>query len=1130
MSVDLTPFDVCGELPTGTTLLEASAGTGKTFTIAALATRLVAEGYCELSELMLVTFSRAATQELRERVRDRLLSAYRKLASAAAARDDRDDDLVRLLARGDDAVVAARRHRLGRALSAFDAATIATTHGFCQQMLAGLGVVGDIDPDLTFVERIDDVVTEVVDDLYLRKFAPNGAPDPLIDYACARKVAFAAAVQDRHADLAPTDAAPGSAAQLRVGIAGAVRTEVQARKRSRHLIDYDDLLTRLRDALADPRTGPVAQQRIRARYRYVLVDEFQDTDPVQWEILRLAFLGATTLVLIGDPKQAIYAFRGADVLAYLAAADTATTHHTLARNWRSDSALLRAFDALFARAALGDARIVVRPVAAAHDGPRLRDAPVGAPLRLRVVTRAQFGVAQQKLPGVRDVRALVAADVTADVVRLLRSPATLSLDQGRRPVAAGDVAVLVRTNDQAELVRDALVSAGVPTVLTGTQSVFLSAVAREWLVLLRALEQPHRVGLVRAAALTSFLGWDATRLATCPEADVDELGARMRAWRDVLAERGVAALLEVISSSEQLPARMLARVSGERDLTDLRHVGQVLHEAAVSDQLGPAALAEWLQRRLEQAADDQSEDRSRRLETDADAVQVVTVHSSKGLQFPIVYVPFAWDRYLHAAPDPLRLHDDTGRRVLDVGGPGGRGYDARRVRHAEEESGEDLRLLYVAVTRARCQVVTWWAPSWNTKSSALHRLLFADRGVDGQPAESAAVPDDRQVRAHLQTWVSSAGGCVAVEEAHGSAAGAWEPAGGPVAELSAARFARSLDVAWRRASYSSLTAAAHGGGEPGVASEPEAEERQDEPRVPQPGNASGGADERLLRAVPSPMGELPTGAAFGTVVHAVLETVDTTAADLAGELRRRCDEVLAGRLAAAVDPGALADALLPVVRTPLGPLAPGTSLAAVAPADRLAELEFELPLAGGDHPRATTATLAEVAALLRRHLTPGDPLASYPDLLDSTLLGGQVLRGYLTGSIDAVLRLRPDPTRPRYLVVDYKTNWLGEFGPAGALPLTAWEYRQEALAAAMLHAHYPLQALLYCVALHRYLRWRQPSYDPDLHLGGVLYLFLRGMCGASTPVVDGAPTGVFSWRPPADLVVELSTLLDRGVA
>jgi exodeoxyribonuclease V beta subunit len=252
----------------------------------------------------------------------------------------------------------------------------------------------------------------------------------------------------------------------------------------------------------------------------------------------------------------------------------------------------------------------------------------------------------------------------------------------------------------------------------------------------------------------------------------------------------------------------------------------------------------------------------------------------------------------------------------------------------------------------------------------------------------------------------------------------------------------------------------------------------------------------------------------------VLEHVDTGTGDLPGELRRHCREAALTR-GLGVDPDALATALAPVMATPLGDLAGARTLGDIPATDRLAELAFELPLAGGDEPRRGAATLRRVGDLLRRHLPPGDPFGPYADRLSSPGMPTEPLRGYLTGSIDAVLRV-PTGDGPRYLVVDYKTNRLA---PA-AEPVTAWHYRPTAMASAMIDAHYPLQLLLYSVALHRYLRWRQPGYDPDRHLGGGLYLFVRGMVGPGTPVVDGVACGVMAWRPPTALVVELSALID----
>ena len=1124
----MTPFNIRNPLPTGTTVLEASAGTGKTYTVAALVTRYVAEGHTTVERMLVVTFGRVASQELRERVRDQLVKVERGLADPAVARSS-NDELLQLLAEADDAEVARRRRRVATALAHFDTATIATTHQFCQQVLIGLGVAGDSEPGSTLVENLDELVVEVVDDLYVRGFARPGADEPIFTRAGALQLGRDA-VRDPQARLEPTDAETGSPADIRRRFAHAVRLEVDRRKRSRGLLGYDDLLSRLAGAL-EP-ADAAARDRMRSRWSVVLVDEFQDTDPVQWDVLRLAFAGHATLILIGDPKQAIYAFRGGDVFTYLAAARTAGTRSTLADNWRSDAPLVAALESLMGGAELGDPEIVVRPVRAVNKESRLIGAPSSSPLRLRVVRRDQVGVGARAKIDMRTVRSLVSRDLAADIAALLAAHPTFD----KRPLVAGDVAVLVGTHDQSALVREALATVGVPSVIAGAGSVYATPAGEDWLVLLEALEQPHRSGRVRAAALTPFLGRSATELGTGGEELTDELGATLRGWARVLTERGVAALLEVAVIEQGLPGRLLAQQDGGRRLTDLRHVGQGLQAVAVQEGLGLPALVEWLRGRRDEAAVDLATDRVRRLDSDAAAVQVVTLHASKGLQFPVVYLPFAFDRWV-PKPDVLLLHDDHGQRVLDVGGQASTGRVDRQRRAATEQAGEALRLLYVGLTRAQSQVVTWWAPSSNTPDSGLHRLLFG-RGVGSADVpEQARIPSDDQA-ATLLAALAARGGPT-LESAIPAVAPPLTPAAGTAAELTAGSFTRVLDTAWRRTSYSALAAAgelSHAG----VSSEPEDGERDDETLDPAVSPTVG--DSTLL-AIPSPMADLPAGTSFGTLVHAILETTDPTAPDLLAELHLRSTEQLARR-PAGVSADQLADALLETLSTPLGPIADGLALRDLSVRDRLAELDFEIPLAGGDRPgvhqpggtsRGNNSlglldadrdiTLGDVGDLLRKRLDPADPLAGYARRLASPAMSRQSLRGYLTGSLDAVFRL----PGPRYVVADYKTNWLGEFGGApgetGPL-LSAWHYRPEALDEAMAGSDYPLQALLYCVALHRFLRWRQPGYDPERHLGGVLYLFVRGMCGAANPELDGRPCGVFGWQPPAELVVELSALLD----
>jgi exodeoxyribonuclease V beta subunit len=1117
-------FDVRGPLPTGTTVLEASAGTGKTFTIAALAARYVAEGHATLPQVMLVTFGREATRELRERVRERFVRTERGLADPAAARRDHDDPVTRLLAQADDDEVALRRARLAAALAGFDAATIATTHQFCQDMLTGLGIVGDTDPDGTFVERIDDVVTEVVDDFYLRKYAVPGAPATDFDRATALEIGRAV-VGDPSAGIAPENDVPG-AAGARASFARAVREEVERRKRRRRLFTFDDMLTRLRNALTDSRLGAAACARLRDRFSVVLVDEFQDTDPIQWEILRVAFHGHGALTFIGDPKQAIYAFRGADVVSYLQAVDSAGTKSGLGTNWRSDEALVRALEKIFNGAALGDDEIVVPPVASAHPHRRLVGAPRPAPFRLRVLPREGLrSTFRSSLPIVGGVREKVAADLAADIAELVAADSRWE-EAGRADptLGPGDVAVLVRTNATANLVREALTAVGVPSVLAGATSVFTTESAEEWLTLLEAVEQPGRTSRVRAAALTVFLGHTAADLDAHADVVLPEVGASLRRWGAVLHDRGVAAFLEAVAAETGLAARVLARVDGERRITDVRHIGQVLHAASVESRLGVVALVEWLRARMAEAAAGTGElrpERSRRLESDASAVQVLTIHKCKGLEYPVVYVPFGWDRWVADEPTVVTHHDQQGKRIRAVGGPSDPAWREHVTAAREEDDGEDLRLLYVALTRAQGQVVCWWAPSTNTRSSAVHRLLVGRPAPGTNPDPTYAVWEDERVLAHLETLADDD---IAVERVEPRRAVPYVPAAGSAHPLAAATFDRPLDLAWRRSSYSSLTAGAHAPG--AVGSEPEERTLADETDPDDEGGAEVADDLGIAEPVPSPMADLPVGAAFGTLVHSVLETVDTGTGDVHGALVAAAEAELVHRPHAEVDAPTLADALLPVMLTPL-PAGGPARLADVAPRDRLAELDFELPLAGGDRvrPGAPPVTLAAVAGLLRRHLPADDPLAGYPDALDhpgAHALGEQVLRGYLTGSIDGVLR-GPDG---RFVVVDYKTNWLGPIGPTGRAPLTAAHYGPTAMATAMTASHYPLQAILYAVALHRFLRWRLGGYDPQTHLGGVLYLFLRGMCGPDTPVVDGTTCGVFAWYPPAALVVDLSALLD----
>jgi exodeoxyribonuclease V beta subunit len=1230
------------------TVLEASAGTGKTYAVAGLVTRFVAEGVVPLREVLAVTFTRLATGELKDRVRARLVSTELALGRFLEAGEPppSDDPVAALLAcpgpEGDE--VRVRRARLAEALATFDSATITTTHGFCHMVLGALGVWGEVAPGAVLLEDPHDLAEEVVEDLYARWVRDKG----LLPFSLKTALEVGlAAVRSPGTELGPgADKADESPAGLRRRLADATRTEVSRRLVDANLLTYDGMLVRLADALDDPVRGEGARRRLGTRYRVVLVDEFQDTDLVQWDVVRQAFAsGGTRLVLIGDPKQAVYAFRGADVYAYLAAASAAppTNRLTLERNWRSDGRLMAACDALFGPLQLGHQGIVYRRAGphCAHPGPGIAGAPVAEPLRIRWLDRHRpppgCTPSASKPLAKKTAVNLVAEDLAADVVALLSAGAELltggpagqrdevgpgtfpddgppdggpgatassgasassdaaaGSDDGapvRRKLEPRDIAVLVRTNEQATLVQRQLAGAGVPAVVSGTQSVLATPAARDWLALLDALQQPASRSLAAAVALSSFFGRRAEQLASGDERVWEAVHDRLHDWAGVLRRHGVAALFAEASASERLPQRLLAELQGERRLTDLRHIAELLHGEATRLQLGPAALRAWLARRAEEASAEGSEEEElcRRLDSDRAAVQVLTVHRAKGLEFPVVYCPYLWDAgHRGTSGKPVAYHDpeDSFRRKLDVGETGDPVYDEHFALSQEEARGEDLRQMYVALSRAKHQLVLWWVPATDSQRSALGRVLLCQRDVAGAlAAPYSSPPRDLAVEAALEQVAAGAPGLVSIEQMAARPPGTWQTAQRALGAeaLQAMSFERDLDISWRRSSYSSIISQSRAVVEEPVGSEPEEKGTSDEPPAPATGQGIAGQGiagqgiagqgiagqgiagqgiagqgiagqgiasqgiagqgiagrgeedtEARLRSVLSPWAPVPAGAAVGTFVHSVLQGVDFSAPDLSGAL----EEAVAARIG--TYPGDTADAasivagLQAAVETSLGPLAGGVRLRDIERGDRLDELAFELPVAGGDEPFGTVMT-AELGEVFSKYVPAGAPLGAYASALQSPALE-TTLRGYLTGSLDLVFRLEAGaggqarhqgPARgraggARYFVADYKTNWLASPGEA----LSAWHYRPVALEQEMVEAHYALQALLYLVALHRYLRWRLPGYLPEAHLGGVVYLFVRGMAGPGTPVDDnGQPCGVFSWGPPAALVREVSDLL-----
>lgn len=1126
VDTSVVSFDILGELPKGRLALEASAGTGKTFTLAALVTRYVAEEDVPIGEILLVTFTRAAAAELRERVRDRLDGAAKHLAAVIQGLGPPSEDqlLVFLATHSSPDELKLRQRRLEVAVADFDTATITTIHSFAQIALSTLGMLAPGNPDAVLTEDTSDVLEESISDALtkaaLARTLPEGIKVHSIRATCELLMGNAGAeLRPTLAELKSGEALEGAkgdgfqAALIESrAIVEEIMSQVAQRRAARSVMSFDDVLTLTRRAVTDSVTGPSVARLLRARFQVALIDEFQDTDSNQWDILRTVFgVEGTHLVVVGDPKQAIYRFRGANIDSYLAAAhEEGTERATLAVNWRSDGAVLNGIEAIFSQADFGDSRIRFHPVEPAphhfHRHATVESATVPG-VRLRVPD-----VARSKLDS-DPLKAAISADVAAAVVDVLenvRLPDPSEADQGStRSVRPGDVAILVKAHNQASPVQTELQKRGVRSVIGRVGSVLATEAASQMYQLLTAVAAPASRARSAAAAIGWFFGWSHAQLAAALEDTSNaefELGLvqrQLHAWSEVLEQGGVHRFFEQIFHQSNISPRILAKAEGERHLTDLHHVRELL-EADAGRQIH--RLVEWFE--LLMSEPPESEPDQRRIESDDDAVQIMTVHAAKGLEFPIVCCPFLSTGSPNTAP--VLLQDpDSGQRTVLMGTKDQVPMPALRHQSTREVNGELMRVAYVAATRAQHQLLLWFGRSKRSGDSALGSLLFPDVALPDNPAVAVAL-------AHLPL---GSGGNVAVElfDPKNVSEEAWTGSVEPRSEsqLKVAALDRSLDRSARRWSFTAVSRQrVHPETESTTGVADQADEGTSDEATPDGLTIN---DEEIPGS-DLPLGDIPGGAAFGTLVHEILEVVDYASPTLATDIAELVGEA-ASWSEWPLDNEALSAGLLASMQTPLGPLFHQRPLTSFTRSDRLDEMTFEFNLAEGGE----VATGQQIGQLILRHLGEGDPLRGWARDL-AVGLADVHLAGHLTGSIDGTFRVKQQGHPDRFVVVDYKTNRLGTWGE----PLLGIHYQSAELPKAMAHHDYPLQALLYTVALHRYLRWRLPDYDPALNLGGAVYLFLRGMQGEGTPTTGEHPNGVFSWTIPPELVVELSDLLHGG--
>ncbi|MGJ0489715.1 exodeoxyribonuclease V subunit beta [Methylobacter sp.] len=1152
------------ELLQGVNLIEASAGTGKTYAIAMLVLRFVVEQDLKIEELLVVTFTKAATEELKSRVRARLAEAKRILDGRL---DDVDSNVVAWLD-SLDIEPELIRQRLELALLNIDQSGIFTIHGFCQRILREHALESGQLFDAELTSDLADIKQACADDFWRRQIYNRSAwevsvltadyktPHDLlasVDFIPAHVTvypshvcldsqlaelkrlavsagdALGACVEsltnsfadgkfkssycdsfERHiqalsdwlhgrtaqlpsaetlavltkdgimegldgrrlrgdkkagylADLA-IDTTPFDAlieAQgvitltLRRTLLETLHLELDKRLRQMNVMSFDDLITRLSEALHGDK-GELLIAELRQRFKVALIDEFQDTDQSQWFIFSSLFASPDHyLYLIGDPKQAIYKFRGADIYSYLTAQKQAHHQFTLGKNWRSHPELVDAVNTLFRR----EQAFLLEDLA-------FKAVEAAVPAAERTLYQADSALAPMvlwQLPQ-SDAKsghwtAGKAADeirnaVVNEIVQLLSGDYTLA-GKINDVVVAGkleprDIAILVRTNTQARDYQAALRCAGVPSVLNSTESVFASQEARDLYVLLQAVAQPGKMSLLKQALALSWFGLDGRALYELvnSETELDAHMARFLGYYQDWQQKGLMVMMQHLLAQEAIRTHLSTTAMAERCLTNLHHLIELVQQAAVDEHLGINKTLDWLQAAITKAEQDKNsaDDQQLRLESDEEAVKIITMHRSKGLEYSVIFCPYLWQRSgrLNSEKRLVKCHDN-GRVIVDLGS---KDFERRKTLALAEELAEDLRVFYVAVTRARSRCYIAWADVRTEKAvndSAMAWLLnLADVDFAAQQATFEALCQSSAFEYRLLELP-----CATI--------GSYQQRFAPC-DLLAKKRKRSLYTHWQMSSYTALSSLS-------LHDAPELpEDKAGETLQPEP------EKDRLA---------LPRGAHTGNVVHALLENVAFN--DLArrkdiSKLRNQACQRYGLRLET---PELIDELLQAVATTPLSDMDASFRLMNLKESHCLKEMPFYLSM-----------RLIDASQINKTLL---DTPAFQP-------LNGKQMCGYLTGFIDLVCEYGG-----RYYVMDYKTNSLAD-------------YTNETLGQAMREHNYGLQYWIYTVVLHRYLQKRLPDYSYERHFGGVRYLFVRGM------QPELAMSGIYQDRPELTRVEALAAL------
>ncbi len=1168
------------ELNPGRSLIEASAGTGKTYTIAGLFVRLLVEHELSVQQILAVTYTVAATEELRGRVRELLMCALDAFQNGTS-----DVPFIGALVKRTGAHNAQKIDALHQALLDFDQAPIHTIHSFCQRTLLDHAFESSNLFECELIADTQPVLLDALNELWRKHVLTAGElaiacalkagldPESFLPFAKAvlrhrtlrvfaavdanqapqlvraLEAAFAqlrrvwknqkhtirqffgsdakwankpynddAAVEEFFADIeaalengeisvkalcaiekftcenldkarnkrlnlpAPNheffrlcSAFVAAQQQFLTGLhlqaIEFLKTELRRLTDMLSAWTFDDLINRVLDALEGP-GGQSTIKLLRVKYKAALIDEFQDTDPVQYAIFRKVFGEADSfLFLVGDPKQAIYGFRGADVFTYLNAAQDVHRRYTLEFNWRAAPGLVHAVNTIFSRnpnAFVFD-QIKFYPIKARSQIEHGESASGDRPSTHLVIWLWRR---PEKRLSKTDLETYIAGAVAAEIARLVTGKTLLDA----RTVEPADIAVLVPENRQAQLMQHALNALNIPSVLYTTESLFKSRETAEIQSVLAAIAAPNNEPAIKAALATDMFGYTANQIASL---QADEL-----AWQNVLArfhlylelwlERGFIQMFRTLLVRERVREHLLQYTDGERRMTNLLHLGEVLHTATVERQLSPSGLLKWIVEQKNRSGL-AAEEHQLRLERDEKAVKLVTIHRSKGLEYPIVFCPFSWrglgnDR---AGNRMVWFHEpDTGEYALDLGSEH---FKQHAVRARTEDLAEDVRLLYVALTRAKYRCYFVWGAFDGAAISAPAWLLHAYKAGQPDPAkfiqQEPLEPAETQLVYDLDRLCADANGTIAVQDMPAPSHEPLQMQQAESARLTPRKFTGQIQRDWRIASFSSITA--------GTDTE-------------QPDYDPMWLPETVEAEPATGIYAFPRGARAGECLHRIFELLDFTQWPNPTTRKLVAEQLVTH----GINPEQFCDAvfqmLSKVLTARLCPPDTGEiplQLEKISINNRLSELEFCFPIG-----RLAPGPLHQ---LLSRHgILPKD---------EPHRFSFNPVTGILKGYIDLVFEWHG-----RFYIVDWKSNWLGN---------NAQHYNPIALQTEMTRRGYFLQYLLYTVAINKYLQLRLRGYNYKRNFGGVFYIFVRGVDPAQPEL------GIYRDKPATELIQELDRLL-----